>query len=574
MSFIIFPGVITPPLTPGAVPYGTGSNVLMNAQGTAGQFLISGGGAPPAWASTVPGLPGAPFTAGAIVYGTGTTTAINAAGTTGQLLLSGGSGVPVWSSTFPGIPPAPLTAGGVVYGTGTGAAMSAAGTAGQILTSQGSSPPIWSSAGAGDVQGPSSATDNAIARFDATTGKLIQNSAATVADTTGTITNNGEYVAAGGSASTVAFGSTTGTTDTGMYFGAANTIQFSTAASERMRISDTGVVAISSTDTTSQQKFRLDGNGYGGGNGSGVNGSPNAQILWSGFGLDNSGSVNPVGFQLHGGGGGVPRGYILGTYGRGRVTGNDAMFCVSNTGNAPHDNVGPVAGVYRGSLDATTFAPNTTKWPLYYNNGGLTSFGVYDNYTGDYDGTSKCGVQVRLAGTYGGGSPSNWGGLCYTAYINTNFGSGSNGTNFGYFADITAAGSGNNWGVWISNGGAAKPGGGSWSSTSDARVKNVIGSYSRGLNDILQINPVYFTYNGKGGHAADGKEYIGVIAQEIEPVFPEMITRQLNKLNPEDEQDTELLMVDNSSLVYALVNSVKELKAEIESMKAELAARI
>jgi hypothetical protein len=40
----------------------------------------------------------------------------------------------------------------------------------------------------GDVDGPSSATDNAIARFDGTTGKLIQNSAVTIADTTGDIT--------------------------------------------------------------------------------------------------------------------------------------------------------------------------------------------------------------------------------------------------------------------------------------------------------------------------------------------------------------------------------------------------
>lgn len=40
----------------------------------------------------------------------------------------------------------------------------------------------------GDVTGPASSTDNAIARFDGTTGKLIQNSAATVADTTGDIT--------------------------------------------------------------------------------------------------------------------------------------------------------------------------------------------------------------------------------------------------------------------------------------------------------------------------------------------------------------------------------------------------
>jgi hypothetical protein len=36
--------------------------------------------------------------------------------------------------------------------------------------------------GTGDVVGPSSATDNAIARFDTTTGKLIQDSIVTIGD--------------------------------------------------------------------------------------------------------------------------------------------------------------------------------------------------------------------------------------------------------------------------------------------------------------------------------------------------------------------------------------------------------
>ncbi len=54
-----------------------------------------------------------------------------------------------------------------------------------------------------DVAGPASATDNAIARFDGTTGKIIQNSAVTVADTTGTMTfpaGGGVVLTAGGAA--------------------------------------------------------------------------------------------------------------------------------------------------------------------------------------------------------------------------------------------------------------------------------------------------------------------------------------------------------------------------------------
>lgn len=51
------------------------------------------------------------------------------------------------------------------------------------------------SGGSGDVVGPASATDNAIARYDGTTGKLIQNSGATI-DDTGIITG-ASYIGAG-----------------------------------------------------------------------------------------------------------------------------------------------------------------------------------------------------------------------------------------------------------------------------------------------------------------------------------------------------------------------------------------
>lgn len=49
-------------------------------------------------------------------------------------------------------------------------------------------------AGSGDVDGPASATDNAVARFDDVTGKLLQDSAVTIADTSGTITTPGDLV--------------------------------------------------------------------------------------------------------------------------------------------------------------------------------------------------------------------------------------------------------------------------------------------------------------------------------------------------------------------------------------------
>jgi len=56
------------------------------------------------------------------------------------------------------------------------------GTNGQALITDGSGNLSWSTAASGDVYGPASATDNAIARFDSTTGKIIQNSLGILSD--------------------------------------------------------------------------------------------------------------------------------------------------------------------------------------------------------------------------------------------------------------------------------------------------------------------------------------------------------------------------------------------------------
>ena len=96
----------------------------------------------------------------------------------------------------------------------------------------------------GDVTGAASATDNAVARFDGTTGKVIQNSAVTIADTTGDITG-GTYnkvtitAPATGSTLTIANGKTltasntltfTGTDSSSVAFGAGGTVIYSGGA--------------------------------------------------------------------------------------------------------------------------------------------------------------------------------------------------------------------------------------------------------------------------------------------------------------------------------------------------------
>ena len=75
---------------------------------------------------------------------------------------------------------APATSGtSILYGNGSGGFSNVTVGTGLSFTAG----TLSSTSAGGDVVGPSSATDNAIARYDTTTGKLIQNSVVTISDT-------------------------------------------------------------------------------------------------------------------------------------------------------------------------------------------------------------------------------------------------------------------------------------------------------------------------------------------------------------------------------------------------------
>jgi len=107
-----------------------------------------------------------------------------------------------------------------------------------------------------------------------------------------------------------------------------------------------------------------------------------------------------------------------------------------------------------------------------------------------------------------------------------------------------------------------------WETTSDIRLKKNITSYYNGLNKINQIDVRNFEYRTKDEitevpqSAAIDKQglQIGVIAQEYQKIFPESVTAN----------STGVLSVNTDNLVWHLVNSVKELSAQIEILKAEI----
>jgi hypothetical protein len=69
------------------------------------------------------------------------------------------------------------------------------------------------------------------------------------------------------------------------------------------------------------------------------------------------------------------------------------------------------------------------------------------------------------------------------------------------------------------------------------------------------------------GNGSDGKEYVGILAQDVLPVAPYMITTVRRKLKDSDQWETDILKYDANALTYILVNAIKEQQKEIDSLR-------
>ena len=88
--------------------------------------------------------------------------------------------------------------------------------------------------------------------------------------------------------------------------------------------------------------------------------------------------------------------------------------------------------------------------------------------------------------------------------------------------------------------------------SSDARLKSNIVSLGSTLSRLLLID-------GKS-YEMKGKQKIGVLAQDIKEVFPELVT----------EDSNEMLAVNYQGLVPVLINALKEQQSEIETYRDEV----
>lgn len=143
-------------------------------------------------------------------------------------------------------------------------------------------------------------------------------------------------------------------------------------------------------------------------------------------------------------------------------------------------------------------------------------------------------------------------------------------------------------GTFTIAGSGLKPGGGSWTDSSDARIKDVLSDYTQGLSEIVQLQPRNFRYRGneqlisrrhrdapddaempepdESPHATVmDREFIGLVAQEAETLFPEMVSRVCALIDGEEVDDMRVL--DTTPLTYAMINAFKELDARLHRLE-------
>jgi hypothetical protein len=103
-------------------------------------------------------------------------------------------------------------------------------------------------------------------------------------------------------------------------------------------------------------------------------------------------------------------------------------------------------------------------------------------------------------------------------------------------------------------------------SLSDVRFKENIRDLDDGLEKIMALKPRKFDW--KEGKGANIKNARGFIAQEFETIFPDMIEEWLDPA-PEGEEPYKGV---NANLIPTLVKAIQELKATVDAQAARIAA--
>ena len=105
------------------------------------------------------------------------------------------------------------------------------------------------------------------------------------------------------------------------------------------------------------------------------------------------------------------------------------------------------------------------------------------------------------------------------------------------------------------------------STVSDKKLKDNINTINNGLDKIKKLRGVSYVWN-KG--ARKGQTDIGVVAQEVEQVIPEVVREKIPCVGDFCENTEAYKSVDYEKLTAVLIEAVKDLSKEVDELKKKL----
>jgi len=101
-------------------------------------------------------------------------------------------------------------------------------------------------------------------------------------------------------------------------------------------------------------------------------------------------------------------------------------------------------------------------------------------------------------------------------------------------------------------------GGSTWATASDARLKDIQGTYDKGLKEVEALTPIVYSYKKDNAmNLPSDTPAVGFVAQEVQKAIPEAVTTN----------DKGYLMVNNDPIILAMFNAIKELKAQNDQLR-------
>ena len=110
-------------------------------------------------------------------------------------------------------------------------------------------------------------------------------------------------------------------------------------------------------------------------------------------------------------------------------------------------------------------------------------------------------------------------------------------------------------------------GGTSWTNSSDENLKEITGIVENALDKISQVRAARFTWKAD----KDSKPQVGLIAQDLQKVLPEVVVVPTEKTD--QEGNPTYLGVNYDQVIPLLLAGIQELNAKVDALEAQLGVK-